>query len=66
MNETTAYLPGLSPVETKEIRARFNGGQQLVLFNAPRTEQDRERRGLCRPSAGEPDPRIDGSNKLVG
>ncbi len=27
MDETTAYLPGLSPVETKELCARFDGGR---------------------------------------
>ena len=27
MNETTAYLPGLSPVENKELCARFDGGR---------------------------------------
>jgi hypothetical protein len=27
MNETIAYLPGLSPVENKELCARFNGGR---------------------------------------
>ncbi len=27
MNETIAYLPGLSPVETKELCARFDGGR---------------------------------------
>ena len=25
MNETTAYLPGLSPVENKDLCARFDG-----------------------------------------
>ena len=34
MNEIIAYLPGLSPVENKELCARFDGGQQLALFNA--------------------------------
>ena len=27
MNETIAYLPGLSPVGNKELRARFDGGR---------------------------------------
>ena len=27
MNETTAYVPGLSPVENKELSARFDGGR---------------------------------------
>jgi hypothetical protein len=27
MNETIAYLPGLSPVESKEVCARFDGGR---------------------------------------
>jgi len=27
MDETNAYLPGLSPVENKELRARFDGGR---------------------------------------
>ena len=27
MNETIAYLPGLSPVENKELCARFDGGR---------------------------------------
>ena len=27
MNETIAYLPGLSPVEKKELCARFDGGR---------------------------------------
>ncbi len=27
MDETTAYLPGLSPVENKELCARFDGGR---------------------------------------
>ncbi len=27
MNETTAYLPGLSPIENKELCARFDGGR---------------------------------------
>ena len=27
MNETTPYLPGLSPVENKELCARFDGGR---------------------------------------
>ena len=27
MDETTAYLPGLSPVDDKEVCARFNGGR---------------------------------------
>ncbi len=27
MNETIAYLPGLSPIENKELRARFDGGR---------------------------------------
>ncbi len=27
MDETTAYLPGLSPIENKELRARFDGGR---------------------------------------
>ena len=27
MNQTIAYLPGLSPVETKELCARFDGGR---------------------------------------
>ena len=27
MDETTAYLPGLSPVENKEVCARFDGGR---------------------------------------
>lgn len=27
MNETTAYLPGLSPVENKDLCARFDGGR---------------------------------------
>ena len=27
MNETTAYLPGLSPVENRELCARFDGGR---------------------------------------
>ena len=27
MNEITAYLPGLSPVENKELCARFDGGR---------------------------------------
>jgi hypothetical protein len=26
MDETTAYLPGLSPIENKEVCARFDGG----------------------------------------
>jgi hypothetical protein len=27
MNETIAYLPGLPPVENKELCARFDGGR---------------------------------------
>ncbi len=27
MNETTPYLPGLSPVAGKDVRARFDGGR---------------------------------------
>ncbi len=27
MDETTAYLPGLSPIENKELCARFDGGR---------------------------------------
>ena len=27
MNETIAYLPGLSPVDGKELCARFDGGR---------------------------------------
>ena len=27
MNETIPYLPGLSPIESKELRARFDGGR---------------------------------------
>ena len=27
MNQTIAYLPGLSPVENKELCARFDGGR---------------------------------------
>ena len=27
MNEIIAYLPGLSPVENKELCARFDGGR---------------------------------------
>ena len=27
MNQTIAYLPGLSPVESKELCARFDGGR---------------------------------------
>ncbi len=27
MNETTPYLPGLSPVAGKELHARFDGGR---------------------------------------
>ena len=27
MNETIAYLPGLSPVAGKDVRARFDGGR---------------------------------------
>ena len=27
MNRTTAYLPGLSPVENQELCARFDGGR---------------------------------------
>ncbi len=27
MDETTAYLPGLSPAENKELCARFDGGR---------------------------------------
>ena len=27
MNETIPYLPGLSPVENKELYARFDGGR---------------------------------------
>ncbi len=27
MNETNAYLPGLSPVENKQLCARFDGGR---------------------------------------
>ncbi len=27
MNETIAYLPGLSPVENKKLCARFDGGR---------------------------------------
>ncbi len=27
MDETTAYLPGLSPIENKEVCARFDGGR---------------------------------------
>ena len=27
MNETTSYLPGLSPVSGKELQARFDGGR---------------------------------------
>ena len=27
MNEIIAYLPGLSPVENKELYARFDGGR---------------------------------------
>lgn len=27
MDEATAYLPGLSPIENKEICARYDGGR---------------------------------------
>ena len=30
MNRTTAYLPGLSPVENKQPCARFDGGARLL------------------------------------
>ncbi len=33
MNETIAYLPGLSPVETKELCARFDGARLITGIN---------------------------------
>ncbi len=46
MNETIPYLPGLSPVENKELCARFDGGRLssdggvLLLRGIEKARQD--------------------------
>ena len=48
MNETIAYLPGLSPVENKELCARFDGGRLSSAEDHPRHGQQ------CQPDTRRP------------
>jgi hypothetical protein len=51
MDETTAYLPGLSPVENKELCARFDGGR-LSSDGGVVVREIEERLGLVARLAG--------------
>ena len=52
MNQTIAYLPGLSPVENKEVCARFDGGQLSSDGGVLLLRGIEERLGLCGRLAG--------------
>jgi len=52
MNETILYLPGLSPVENKELCARFDGGRLSSDGGVLLLRGIEQRRGLCDRLAG--------------
>ena len=62
MNETIPYLPGLSPVENKELCARFDGGRLSSDGGVLLLRGIEQRLGLCDLLAGcLADPRDPGS-----
>jgi hypothetical protein len=56
MDETTAYLPGLSPLENKELCARFDGGRLSSDGGVLVLRGIEERLGLAAGLADERDP----------
>ena len=52
MNETIAYLPGKSPVEIKELCARFDGGRLSSDGGVLVLRGVEQRLGLCDRLAG--------------
>ena len=51
MDEITAYLPGLSPVENKELCVRFDGGRLSSDGGVLVLREIEKRLGLAAPAA---------------
>ncbi len=52
MNETTAYLPGLSPIENKQLCVRFDGGRLSSDGGVLMLREIEQRLGLAARLAG--------------